>query len=307
MIVVGADENGLGPRLGPLIATAVTLEVKRYRRGPLLERGAKLGIQDSKASSAFGRMRLAESLTLASMETLYGSAPRTADSLFADVSLDGMLGLRAPCPGGETRRQCWSAAPSLPMFGGSVEEGREILRALRGRGVVKLRRVRSVIVCAGVLNHELAMGKTKLGVDLGAFERLVLDARRVADDDVLAICGMVGGIRRYAPRFEHFRAESVRIDEERKGLSSYRIAGVGELRFEVKSDANHLPVAFASMVGKYLREVAMARLNRYYRAHDPELPEVSGYHDPKTRAMVEQTADLRRRLRIAEGCFERRG
>jgi hypothetical protein len=46
---------------------------------------------------------------------------------------------------------------------------------------------------------------------------------------------------------------------------------------------------------------------RFYRRHDPRLPEASGYHDAVTARFVDGTAPLRRRLRIAHDCFERRG
>ena len=305
--VFGADENGLGPRLGPLIASGVTLELGNYRSAALRKRGEALGITDSKANSGFGRMALAESVTLAALERVYGEAPRTADSLFADLSIDGMMGLRAPCPSGETARQCWANAPELPLFGGDLQEGRDRIKALEGRSVLRIARVRSVIVCAGVLNHELSLGRTKLEVDLHAFERLIADARASGADPLLAICGMVGGIRKYEQYFGRFPAEHVHTIEERKGCSSYSVDGVGEVRFEVSADAHHLPVALASMVGKYLREVAMERLNRYYAGHDSALPKVSGYHDPRTKAFVSASEPLRYRLQIADACFERRG
>ena len=94
--------------------------------------------------------------------------------------------------------------------------------------------------------------------------------------------------------------------EEVKGKSRYAVEGFGTIAFEVKSDANHLPVAFASMVGKYVREVAMERLNRFYRGHDEALPRVSGYYDPVTARMIEASEPLRKRLAIAPDCFERR-
>lgn len=307
MRVFGVDENGLGPRLGPLIATGVTLDVRSYRASALCRRGEALGITDSKASSAFGRMALAEGFTLAILERLGGEAPRTADSLFAELAVDGMLGLRAPCPGGETSRQCWSNAPSLPLFGGDIVDGRARLRALEGRSSLRITRARSVVICAGVLNYELALGHTKLSVDLHAFERLVLEARAAISEPLLAICGMVGGIRKYESYFGRFPAAHVHCVEESKQRSVYTVDGIGEVRFEVDSDAHHLPVAIASMIGKYLREVAMERLNAYYAAHDPTLPRVSGYHDPKTRSMVERTEALRYRLQVADACFERRG
>lgn len=306
MRVFGVDENGLGPRLGPLIATGVVLELRQYRAATLCRRGEALGITDSKASSAFGRMALAEGFTLAVLERLTGQVPRTADSLFAELAVDGMLGLRSPCPGGETSRQCWSKAPTLPLFGGDVSDGRERLRALEGRAL-RVMRARSVMVCAGVLNHELSLGHSKLAVDLHAFERLVLEARAAGDEPLLAICGMVGGIRKYEGYFGRFPRAHVHRVEESKQRSVYAVDGVGEVRFEVDSDRHHLPVAIASMIGKYLREVAMERLNAFYADHDPTLPRVSGYHDPKTRAMVERTEALRYRLQIADACFERRG
>ena len=307
MRVFGVDENGLGPRLGPLIATGVALELKSYAQGALSKRGEALGITDSKASSAFGRMALAEGLTLAVLERLHGSAPRTADSLFAELAVDGMVGLRAPCPSGETARQCWADSPSLPLFGGDIADGRTRLKALEGRSTLRITRARFVLICAGVLNHELSSGRSKLAVDLHAFERLVLDARAATEEPLLAICGMVGGIRKYEGYFGRFPAAHVHRMEESKQRSVYAVDGVGEVRFEVDSDANHLPVAIASMIGKYVREVSMERLNRYYATHDDTLPRVSGYHDPKTRDMVERTEALRYKLQIADACFERRG
>jgi ribonuclease HII len=52
------------------------------------------------------------------------------------------------------------------------------------------------------------------------------------------------------------------------------------VRFEVDADGLHTPVAVASMVGKYVRELAMERQNRFYAKHDAALPSPSGYHDP---------------------------
>src|SRR5688572_2511920 len=62
MIVVGVDENGLGPRLGPLIATAVALDVQDYDATRLRRVGARIGVGDSKTTSAFGAMAHAEGL-----------------------------------------------------------------------------------------------------------------------------------------------------------------------------------------------------------------------------------------------------
>lgn len=312
LTLFGADENGLGPRLGPLICTAATFRVRRYDArdvGRLRRRGEKLGISDSKQSSGFGKMARAESLTLAAIERMTGRAPRTADALFAELSLDGLMGLRSPCPDSESAQQCWSRPVDLPAFGGDVADGRERIKRLEGRGTMKLLHLRSVITCPGALNaavHDPTSPRGKLDVDLHSFERLYIDAHRKTGQPLRGICGMVGGIRKYAPRFGHFSPDDVSLIEEVKGASRYDLGALGDIAFEVKSDDRHLPVAFASMIGKYVREVAMERLNRFYQHHDTSLPQVSGYHDPKTRRMVEATGALRTRLKIAPDCFERR-
>ena len=299
MLVCGVDENGLGPRLGPLVATAATIEVAKYDAEKLQSLGAHAGVGDSKQHSAFGRMAKAESLTLALTETALGRPARDADDLFEALTLEGRLGLRAPCPGGETERQCWSAPLPLPSFGGDPEVGRDMLKELKSSGV-RVRRIRTTLACASTINAALARGESKLQVDLGLFEDLLLDARSAQQRNLLALCGMVGGIRKYE---NYFR----RLTPKGKGVGecAYLVPQLGEIRFEVKADDRHLPVGLASMVGKVVRELAMRRIVLFYQGHNQALRDVSGYHDPVTREFVEETVKLRRRLKIQPTCFER--
>ena len=84
MLVVGVDENGLGPRLGPLVATALTLEVRgSYDAGRLRRRGLALGVTDSKQVSGFGNMAFAESVALALVERSEGVPMSDADAFLA--------------------------------------------------------------------------------------------------------------------------------------------------------------------------------------------------------------------------------
>ena len=116
---------------------------------------------------------------------------------------------------------------------------------------------------------------------------------------------MVGGIRDYPSYFEHLRGRELFVLEQTAKASRYRSPGLGTFSFEVDADARHLPVALASMVGKYVRELAMERQNRFYASHDAELPRASGYHDPVTRRFVDGSRPLRKRLGIVDSCFER--
>jgi ribonuclease HII len=49
------------------------------------------------------------------------------------------------------------------------------------------------------------------------------------------------------------------------------------ITFASKSDEHHLPVALASMIAKYTRELHMIRLNRFFAGIMPELKPTAGY------------------------------
>ena len=303
MFVMGADENGLGPVLGPLVTTAVGLELARYQPAKLYAAGRELGIDDSKATAAFGRMALAEGVALAVLEALHGSVPHDVDSLLGCLLLDAPEQLRARCPEASLP-QCWSVLVALPCFGGDVEKGRETLRALARRGV-RVVRAKSAVACTRFLNDRLAAGQSRVEVDLELMERLVLDGRAALGLELHAVCGMVGGIRNYTAKLRHFARDKVRARRAALGSLAYDVEGVGHVRFEIDADQRHLPVALASMIGKYVRELWMLRHNRFYQARDPELLDVSGYHDPITRRFFAASALLRKRLGVEQACFVR--
>ncbi len=304
MLVVGVDENGLGPRLGPLIATALSVEIRgRYDVGRLRRRGLALGLTDSKEVSGFGKMAFAESISLALVERLGGAPMSDADALLGELCVGEASTLKAPCPNEATARQCWSRPVELPAFGGDLAEGHAIIDRLEGRGVVRVRRLRSAVACSGVLNHELAKGRNKLSVDLALFESLLLDAQAALTEPLEAVCGMVGGIRDYLSYFSRFSsAEALTVA---KGRRVYDVSGVGRVRFEVDADRRHLPVGLASMVGKYVRELWMHRIHRFY-AQYAELKPASGYHDPVTSRFILETLPLREKFGVERDCFERK-
>lgn len=306
MWVSGIDENGLGPRLGPLLTTAVTLVLDGPYDAPRMrEIGLESGLTDSKAVASTRAMTFCEGVALGLLD-LAGHDSLNASQVFGALHLGGAGDLRAPCPDAATAALCFGQELALPAYGGRRDEGRaRVERALASAGA-RLVRVRTVVACVGVLNAARNAGTNKLVMDLAAMERLALDARSRTDEDpVLAVCGMVGGMRD-VPRFvRHFDATGMVTVEASRTVRSYRTREGVDLRFEVDADASHLPVALASIVGKYLRELAMRRIVSGLRAHDASLPEVSGYHDNITARFVAGSAALRKRLRIVDACFER--
>ena len=308
---IGVDENGLGPRLGPMIVTAVMAEASADGRR-LLERKPRGGLArrlgDSKGLVAHGDVALAEAWArvLVGRGAGHNSRGLSPAELVEAISLDGEAALRAPCPD-HVAPQCWNTD------GEGFEEGvnddllkqlNRDLDRLQARGV-RVVAVRSVIVCTRLLNDAVEAGRSRFVVDLHAMERLVLALRELAGKEVQAICGKVGGFGAYGKVFGPLAGRLHAVVEEGRARSTYRFPGVGELSFVRDGDSSHLLVGMASLVGKYLRELLMDRIVRHYRQDLPELPTASGYHDPVTKGFVVATESVRRRRRIPDDCFER--
>ncbi len=301
---IGADENGLGAQLGPLIVTAVLARaddrgVKLLDRRP--PKWLASDLDDSKRVVSHSDVRLGEAWTRA----LVGTDAATPNDLVERISLEAPSELTAPCPR-HVQKQCWSATGEDFIADQElVERVSGHLDRLRGRGV-EIVAVRSSILCTRRLNDALDRGHNRFASDLHAMERLVLELRGLADGDVHAICGKVGGIGNY-DRFFGPLADWLRVElEQGRRRSAYRFPGLGEVHFVMDADARHPLVMLASIVGKYLRELLMARVARFYEtASDTDESFPSGYHDPLTTKFVEQTRLARKTRRVPQTCFLR--
>jgi ribonuclease HII len=72
-----------------------------------------------------------------------------------------------------------------------------------------------------------------------------------------------------------------KIVEETETISVYRIQSgqrQAEISFTVSAEDRHLPVALASMLSKYLRELFMELFNRFWSLHVPQIEPTAGYH-----------------------------
>ena len=305
--VIGADENGMGPRLGPLVVTAVLARVEE-EACPILTRKPRGGLRkrlgDSKGLVAHGDVSLAEAWARALVERGAGSADAGGpDELLRAISLDGREVLTEPCPR-HVEVQCWSDEGEQFVDNEWLTPVRGDLRRLAKRGV-EVVAVRTVVVCTKRLNEAVAEGKSRFVVDLHAMERLILQLHQIAGAEVTAVCGKVGGYNRYGKAFGPLGGRLHVALEEGRACSTYQFPGLGELSFVRDGDDSHILVGLASLVGKWVRELLMGRINRHYQRRDPSLESVSGYYDPTTTRFVVATEDLRRRLRVPASCFER--
>ena len=255
---------------------------------------------DSKQMISHGNVDLGEAWARAL------GAPQSVNpnQLMSELFLEDEATLLSPCPK-HAKAQCWTVSESgFRADPELVERIFSHVEYLRSRGV-DLCRVKCSIRCTRVLNDERARGGNRFVSDLHAMERLTLWLREQARTDVVAICGKVGSMSDYSSFFGPLAGRLHATMAQGKALSAYKFPGLGELHFKRDADADDALVMLASLVGKYVRELLMARIARYYEPSEEHSP--SGYHDPVTSAFVLRTERLRKNRRVPTRCFERDG
>ncbi len=297
--IIGIDEAGYGPNLGPFVMSAVACRVPDHNRmtnlWDLLCRTVcrsadadegKLLIDDSKR--VYTATGLA-GLELGFLPTLWRDKFRKMSSLAALI--DGAC----PDDGEELRREIWyRGAQILPIHFAHEELETWAARFDEACASAKLGtwQLRSAIVCPARFNRLVDEGGTKgyvLAHALGRLLRWQYD--NLDGEDLLFFIDKHGGRNTYAAMIQHALPDGVVVTEqESMACSVYRIQGLKRgvrLQFQPRADAEHLCVALASMASKYLREVLMLEFNRFWREHVPELKPTAGYPGDAARFLQE--------------------
>ncbi len=121
------------------------------------------------------------------------------------------------------------------------------------------------------------------------------------------ICDKHGGRNYYGPLLQQrFPETLIEVRGESRARSVYRWRR-GEQNVEAHFCAGgerHLPVALASMVSKYLREVAMLAFNRFWSLKLPDLRPTAGY-PTDARRFRREIAQAQREMGLEDGVLWR--
>jgi hypothetical protein len=290
LILAGIDEAGYGPTLGPL---AVGLSVFRVRswdkpetspnlwnllstgvcrepgRGGRTDKLGRVAIADSKRLKLSNSVKSTHPLVhlergVLSFARLLSDTPVTSDE-----ECLALLGTRLP------EHRCYGKpALHLPLSQEPGEIGvsaNTLSRAMHTSGV-ELLALRCALVGEREFNAKVREFGNKASTSAGAiadhlrhvWERWGEDSN---DQRLGIVCDRLGGRAAYAGFLRRALGGEVEVIEESEARSRYvvqegtRRAGVA---FLVEGESAHLPVALASMIAKYARELAMIRFNRYW-------------------------------------------
>lgn len=296
-LVLGLDEAGLGPNLGPLVIGATAWRAAGSASDLFaLLRGVATN-DPTAASAADGPVVIADSKQLYSPSTGLAALERTALVLLADERgpprSAGEVWERAL--GESSARELLGETPwmadadldekaELAVARAVVDRVAEAFRTGLTRCGVERVAVRARAIEAAEFNRLVARIDNKAALLSGAALALVAELTRdvVGDGDgeVRLHCDRQGGRTRYAALVqEHFDAPLVQTVVESAERSAYRWRAGGR-RFEIDftvGGERHLPAAAASCVAKYLRERAMREFNRYWAARVPGIAPTAGY------------------------------
>jgi ribonuclease HII len=320
LVYAGIDEAGYGPLLGPLcIACSVFIvreadlapteppdlwSILRYavcRAGG--DGNGRITVDDSKKVKGpnDGKQHPLKRLERGVLCFAHaGKCPESDQPLLEGLGVEvpprGWYGSTTPLPVSHTIDELKIASSRL-------------LRHLE-RGGVEFGGLMCEAIDAAEFNHQFQRMKSKAAVNFGAALRLVERVRRrYSRNHPHIVIDRQGGRTHYLEPLQIAWPEArIAILSESEALARYRLDfGHGEsvtLTFLPEAESAHLPVALASMTAKYVRELMMLRLNRFFTAHLPELKPTAGYYGDGRRYLRE-VEHLLPRLGIDRDTFVR--
>lgn len=325
--LLGTDEAGYGPNLGPLTIGSTAWYVPPAHAGVSLyelladevaagkeKKGSrKLPIADSKKLySASGSVALLEQAILGGASFL-GQTWNDWHSLWS--------GLQAQDPA-QLATIPWHIdyQPPLPHEASSdqITTAKSAFDTSAKRTGARLVHLQAIAVYPQDFNTRLQQVSSKgellsqatmqlVQGNLLALRTLPHASATTEDNQVTIYCDKHGGRDRYAGMLQHlFGADQIHIGKESRDESIYRFSYEGwqlTIHFTAKGEKN-LPTALASMIAKYLREISMLPFNDFFIRHLPSLRPTAGYPEDAKR-FAEATATLRKQLALPDEIFWR--
>ena len=295
-IFIGTDEAGYGPNLGPLTvaATAWLLpdglepldlwdELKTILTSAPERGDQRLHVADSKKVFSPGEGLEALEVAVLAFSTMLNASITSIDELCRSLSMmsekDAFTASYLSEP--------WNSSPGLTLpIDSSDDHINEWVLTLNSefakRGI-RLLAIRARFMFPEEFNELVAKTDSKGVVLSNTTMALVRDLvdycsadAATADMPILVVCDKHGGRNRYDELIsQHFDDQFVFRMEESRERSRYRM-GAMDFCFRTKAE-EFLPVALASMVAKYTREVLMHQFNHFWANQVPGIKPTQGY------------------------------
>lgn len=289
VVLVGIDEAGFGPILGPLVVSSSTFALPHDLLTSDLWQVLRKSLSDKRKRLA-GRLLVTDSKKAYSRALGIKHLERTVLTILKclgkePATLGELLELLAPRFLEQLRDYPWYEGAGTGALSADLAD-REIASAALTRDLasngMELLGLRSCPLEVAYYNKMVAAVKNKADVLFTATSSLIKDAfDNSGGDDLQVIVDRQGGRVRYRNNLQRMFADTeLTILRESPTTSSYELQGRGKrmrVHFVVGADGRFLPVSLASMVSKYIRELLMGNINRYFAGFDAGLKPTAGY------------------------------
>ena len=290
-ILIGIDEAGYGPKLGPLVVSAALFRCQNDDMDlwrtldeavtAARDSSSRLLVTDSKIAYSTGGLPSLERASLSFLKAA-GKNPASVQDLLEMVSPDSCLP-EAAYP--------WYQAldHSLPFRADprTVHQSAEKLCvAMRDRSISFLG-FSSKVLRAKEFNNEIERTGNKARLLFAACADLIRAAlESTSDPDVVIVLDRHGGRHYYAKllasAWPFARVQTIIETPRHSQYLMFLLDRTASISFTVQADRSSLPVALASMLSKYLRELHMSAFNDWWTSHVPGLAPTAGYAEHAT-------------------------
>jgi len=285
--LIGTDEAGYGPNLGPLVVSASLWRVSddlvdadfydllrdSICRKPVDAKNGRIAIADSKDLFKQGG-------GLATLEEgLYPAMRQSGQDVTDWTSLWNALANISQF----TSPWYVDHNPELPGSASTekITLNAETLQSTLAAAKVELLALRSRVVFPTEFNQQVEVLGNKASLLSHTTLKLAADLMApLGDEPILLHCDKHGGRNKYAAFLQEIFPDGwVQVLRETRESSEYQWGSPPRritARFVAKGEG-FLPSALASMACKYLRELSMDAFNKYWRGQLPGLKATAGY------------------------------
>lgn len=287
LVIAGIDEAGYGPLLGPLCVGMAAVRLgswheekspnlwsilsggvcKKPGRGGASDRRRRVAVADSKQLKLANSVESTHPLVHLERGVLAFLGASGRDFPATDAELFEQLGVRV------SGHECYHCPPrALPVTGTRAELAiaANVLKKSLTKADVGVADLRVSAIFEPDFNSIVHDRSSKAEATASAIFSHLSAAWTLPrpGDNLGIVCDRQGGRTAYSDFLTRALApDALEIVEESPMRSLYRATAKGRragLSFLVEAESAHLPVALASMMAKYVRELLMHRFNAYW-------------------------------------------
>ncbi|MCL2347046.1 MAG: hypothetical protein FWC50_02175 [Planctomycetaceae bacterium] len=293
--MIGTDEAGYGPNLGPLAVACTVWEIKNFpmqnvkfsdplavlaeRLDPFLasqksetgKNGKLLAIGDSKKLYQSGNIDILEKPVLAFVRNrIKADTEQGKPQFFFEMDESCLNG------------SCLHARLSSKLAEPLICEIASNLTVCLKKADVEICDIQAKLVSPRIFNELLEQFGKKSTLLTHITLTLIMNAlKSTPESNVTILCDKHGGRNHYVEvLYEWFPNDGwIEIVTEGTETSVYRLKSQKheiEFRFQSKAD-RQIPAGLASMTAKLLREFSMTDFNQFWRQHIPNITPTAGY------------------------------